>query len=46
MCRMQMVDVSHIMVTTHLKFDLQQLTWFKGMYTFDFKNPIHKSIYV
>ena len=41
-----MVDVSHIIFTTHLRFDLQHLTWLKGMYTFDFNNPIHKSIYV
>jgi len=41
-----MVDVCHITVTTHLKFDLQQLTWLKGMNIFDFNNPIHKSIYV
>jgi len=26
-----MVDISHIMVSIYLKFDLQQLTWLKGM---------------
>jgi tRNA splicing ligase len=43
---MQMVDISHIMVTTHLKFDLQQLTWLKEICNFDFNNlSINQCLY-